>query len=84
MLWGRTEFLQHHEGNEVFTEVFFCTKIVTFFSRIVFTDGSVLDTADIESRVTWVKTHQHIVDGVLRIREQVSRDFAMGFFRHAI
>ena len=42
--------------------------------RIVFVDGTVLDTADAASRESFLKTHKHIVEGVQDIARRVNAD----------
>eukprot|EP00960_Hanusia_phi_P004813 139661-Hanusia_phi.AAC.2 len=42
--------------------------------RIVFHDGTVLDTADSVSWASFQRTHKHIVDGVMQLARQVKAD----------
>jgi len=42
--------------------------------RIVFVDGTVLDTADPDSRASFMKTHKHLVEGVQNLARKVNED----------
>lgn len=42
--------------------------------RIVFADGTVLDTADEQSRASFLKSHSKLVDGVVALAERVQAD----------
>ena len=40
-------------------------------ARIVFADGSVLDTADQESRISFSQSHRHVIDSIKSLRNKV-------------
>ena len=46
-------------------------------ARIIFADGSLLDTSDAESRARWGESHKGIVDGIAAIRDEIRSNPAM-------
>ena len=43
-------------------------------ARVVFADGTVLDTSDNESRKAFMLSHPHIIDSIIKLRDKVNND----------